>query len=186
MHTLKLDTLNETKKITFFFLVEKLNFVLSLLHATATEHGHTNFRHMCAPSTRDPPHHSEVGKRGVTKGRLRHLCLEAAELSFKMLLEGLAQPVKSKGIHTGITESQHPRENGDNERNGRGVLIAFVSEGVVEVQEVGRQPADSEQSHQHQDCFGNSLPGLNLYGEKIAHTQKYPFSWHRQKNHPLY
>lgn len=108
--------------------MEKLNFILSLLHATATEQGHTNFRHVCAPSTRDPPHHSEVGKRGVTKRRLRLLCLEAAELSFKMLLEGLAQPVECEGVHTGVAESQHPRENGDDERNGRGGIIAFVRE----------------------------------------------------------
>lgn len=108
--------------------MEHLNFVLSLLGTTATEQGHTNFRDMCAPSSWDPPHHSEVVKRGVTKMGLRLLCLEAAELSFKMLLEGLAQPIESKGVHARITESQNSRENGDNERDIRGHRIAFVSE----------------------------------------------------------
>jgi hypothetical protein len=45
-----------------------------------------------------------------------------------MLLEGFAQPVESKGVYTRITESQHPRENGNNKMNGRGVCIALVSE----------------------------------------------------------
>lgn len=179
MHSVKLDTRYETKQSPFLSLVEKLNLVLCLLHATATDQGHTNVRHMSAPSPRDRPHHSEIIKRGVTKRRLRLLCLEAAELIFKVLLEGLAEPVESEGVHTGITESQHPRENGDDERDVRGLFIAFVSERVVEIQEVIRQPAESEQSNQHQNRLGNSLPGFNLYEEKIAHTQKYPFSWQR-------
>lgn len=187
MPSLKLDTRNETKKPPFLSLVEKLNLILCLLHATATDQGHTNVRHMSAPSPWDWPYHSEIIKRGVTKRRLSLLCLEAAELSFKVILEGLAEPVESEGVHTGITESQHSRENGDDERDIRGLVIAFVSERVVEVQEVIRQPAESEQSHQHQNRSGNSLPGFDLYGEKIAHTQKYPFSWQRfkKKKQPL-
>jgi hypothetical protein len=31
-----------------------------------------------------------------------------------MLLEGIAQPVKSKGVYTRIAESQNPRDDGDN------------------------------------------------------------------------
>jgi hypothetical protein len=138
---------------------------------------------MCTPSSWDPPHHSEVVKGDVTKRRLRLLCLEAAELSFKMLLEGLAQPIESKGVHAGITESQHPRENDDNKRDIRVVCIAFISEGVVEIQEMIRQPAECEQSHQHQNCFGNSLPGFNLYGEKNVqtHTETHTLSFSWQK-----
>lgn len=108
--------------------MEHLNFVLSFLGSTATKQGHANFRDVCTPSSWNPPHHSEVVKGGVTKRRLRLLCLEAAELSLKMLLEGLAQPIQSKGVHAGITESQHPRENGDNERDIRRLCVAFISE----------------------------------------------------------
>lgn len=44
-----------------------------------------------------------------------------------MLLEGFAQPVKSKGVYTRIAESQNPRENGDNKMNGRGVHVGLIS-----------------------------------------------------------
>lgn len=82
-----------------------------------------------------------------------------------MLLEGFAQPIKSKGVYTRIAGSQNPRENGDDKMNGRRVHVGLVGERVVQVQEVVRQPAESEQSHEHQHGFGNSLPGFNL-GEK--------------------
>lgn len=81
-----------------------------------------------------------------------------------MLLEGFAQPVQSKGVYARIAESQNPGENGDKKMNGGGVHVGLIGEGVVEIQEVIRQPAESKQSHEHQDGFGNSLPGFDLRG----------------------
>lgn len=61
-----------------------------------------------------------------------------------MLLEGFAQPVKSKGVYTRIAESQNPRENGGNKMNGGGVHVGLISKWAVEVQEVIWQPAESK------------------------------------------
>lgn len=110
------------------FFIEKLDSILCLLHTTPSERGHTNFRHLYVPSARDPSHHSQGGKRGVSNRRLRLLCLATAQLSFKMLLEGFAQPVESKGVYARIAESQNPRENGENEMHGRGVYVGLRSE----------------------------------------------------------
>lgn len=76
-----------------------------------------------------------------------------------MLLEGFAQPVESKGVNTGIAEGQNPSEKGHDEMDARRVVI---TEWVVEIQDMIRQPAEGKQSYQDQYRSGNSLPGFYL------------------------
>lgn len=137
----------------------KARFCYLPLHTTPSEQGHTNFRHLRAPST-NPCHHSQV-KRGISR-RVRKPHLATEQLNFKMLLESSAQPVKSKGVYTRIAESQNPRHNGNNKMNGRGAHIGLISEWAVQLQLVIRQPAESKKSQQHQHHFHNSLPEFNL------------------------
>lgn len=95
----------------------------------------------------------------------------AEELGVELFPETLAQQVEGKGVHAGVGEGQEAgTDAGDKVEHG-GVHLGVVV-GAVQVDDMVGEPAEGKESHEHQHCLGEALPGFDLRRESHAARQR--------------
>lgn len=75
--------------------------------------------------------------------------------------EALAEQVEGEGVDAGGGEAEDSGQQGDDEVGQRYVRLVVV-EGPVHVEHVVGEPAEGEQTHEHQHDLRQALPRLHL------------------------
>lgn len=101
----------------------------------------------------DGGHADGGGALEVTAVALLVFATPAQQLVVEVPAEALAQQVKGEGVHAGAGETQHARHERDDEVRQRRVDLSIV-ERAVHVEDVVGEPAQREETHEHQDDLG--------------------------------
>ena len=91
------------------------------------------------------------------------------ELGVELLPKALAQQVEGKRVHAGVGEGQKAGADAGDEVEHGGVHFGVVV-GAVQVDDMVGEPAEGEETHEHQHCLGQALPGFDLRTE--SHTER--------------